>query len=420
MDLLILGSGGRESALEWKLTQSSDVNKIYVCPGNGGTANNLDLSLNDLNEIKSFATKNNLVTIVGPEGPLNNGIVNMFKEEKLEIFGPSKEAAQLETSKIFAKNFMKNANIPTAKFEIFSDYYDAVDYVKKYDGKVVIKADGLAAGKGVSVLDNIQDSVDYLNQLMINKTLGDAGKNVVIEQILKGEEISVFYLSDGNSVIRLSTAQDHKRIFDNDVGPNTGGMGSYSPCFFLSNDILEDIDKIAENTILNMKLSNKPFCGILYVGVIISNDKPYVLEYNVRFGDPEAQVLLPRMKSDFYPYIQASINQELDKMPELIWSNQFALCVILSSIGYPSKYPVNEKISGINNVLKMEDIYVFHSGTKMNQNILLTNGGRVLGITSLNKNLKKAIKNAYNAVNLVHWDNIYFRNDIGNKALKYF
>ena len=213
---------------------------------------------------------------------------------------------------------------------------------------------------------------------MINKTLGDAGKNVVIEQILKGEEISVFYLSDGNSVIRLSIAQDHKRIFDNDVGPNTGGMGSYSPCFFLSNDILEDIDKIAENTILNMKLSNKPFCGILYVGVIISNDKPYVLEYNVRFGDPEAQVLLPRMKSDFYPYIQASINQELDKMPELIWSNQFALCVILSSIGYPSKYPVNEKISGINNVLKMEDIYVFHSGTKMNQNILLTNFSMVL------------------------------------------
>ena len=212
----------------------------------------------------------------------------MFKEEKLKIFGPSKEAAQLETSKIFAKNFMKNTNIPTANFEIFSDYYDAVDYVKKHDGKVVIKADGLAAGKGVSILDNVQDSVNYLNQLMIKKTLGDAGKNVIIEQILKGEEISVFYLSDGNSVIRLSTAQDHKRIFDNDVGPNTGGMGSYSPCFFLSDNILEDIDKIAKTTILNMKLSNKPFCGILYVGVIISNDKPYVLEYNVRFGDPEA------------------------------------------------------------------------------------------------------------------------------------
>jgi phosphoribosylamine--glycine ligase len=419
MDLLILGSGGRESALEWKLNQSSFVNKIYVCPGNGGTTNNLNLSLNDLNEIKNFAKKNNLVTIVGPEVPLNNGIVNMFKEEKLKIFGPSKEAAQLETSKIFAKNFMKNANISTANFEIFSDYYDAVDYVKKHDGKVVIKADGLAAGKGVSILDNVQDSVNYLNQLMIKKTLGDAGNNVIIEQILKGEEISVFYLSDGNSVIRLSTAQDHKRIFDNDTGPNTGGMGSYSPCFFLSDSILEDIDKIAKNTILNMKLSNKPFCGILYIGVIISNDKPYVLEYNVRFGDPEAQVLLPRMKSDLYPYIEASINQELDKMPELIWSNQFALCVILSSLGYPNKYPVNEKISGVNQILKMQNIYVFHSGTKIEKNILLTNGGRVLGITSLNKNLNNAIKHAYNAVNLIKWDNIYFRNDIGNKALKY-
>ena len=418
VNVLVVGSGGREHALTWKLSNSDIVEQVFTAPGNGGTSNNVLISVDDIDELVKFAQEKNCFTVVGPEAPLANGIVDKFHEKHMPIFGPSKNAAQLESSKIWAKEFMKRNSIPTADFEIFDDAQKAKDFVKSYDKPVVIKADGLAAGKGVIVCDSKDEANDAIDAILTNKTFGDAGSKIIVEERIDGIEASYIALCDGKIGIPMATSQDHKRIFDDDKGPNTGGMGAYSPTPIIDDHLASEIqEKIIDKTIVSMNKEGIEFKGFLYAGIMIKDGMPYVLEYNVRMGDPECQPILMRLDSDLYEYLLASYEGNLKDLPKISWKQEYAVCVVLASKGYPESYPKNDKITGFENI--QENSFVFHAGTKKEDENILSNGGRVLGVTALGLTLQNAIDNAYSACQKLDWKNKYHRNDIGKKGLSY-
>ena len=411
-----MGAGGREHALSWKLSTSEKIDQVYAAPGNGGTLQNVELSVTDIEGLAKFAQEKNCFTVVGPEDPLAAGIVDAFVEKGLPIFGPSKNAAKLESSKIWAKEFMKRNSIPTADFEIFDDAQKAKDFVKSYEKPVVIKADGLAAGKGVIVCKNKDEANDAIDTILTKKSFGDAGSKIIIEERIDGVEASYIALCDGKIGIPMATSQDHKRVFDNDEGPNTGGMGAYSPTPIIDEKLGTEIqEKIIDKTIHAMRDEGFEFKGFLYAGIMIKDGIPYVLEYNVRMGDPECQPILMRLDSDLYDYLHASYEGKLNELPEISWKNQYSVCVVLASKGYPSSYPTGDEITGFENL--SSDAFVFHAGTKKQDDKIKSNGGRVLGVTALGSSLEDAINNAYDACNHIHWTNKYYRTDIGKKGL---
>ena len=416
VNVLVVGAGGREHALSWKLSTSEKIDQVYAAPGNGGTLQNVELSVTDIEGLAKFAQEKNCFTVVGPEDPLAAGIVDAFVEKGLPIFGPSKNAAKLESSKIWAKEFMKRNSIPTADFEIFDDAQKAKDFVKSYEKPVVIKADGLAAGKGVIVCKNKDEANDAIDTILTKKSFGDAGSKIIIEERIDGVEASYIALCDGKIGIPMATSQDHKRVFDNDEGPNTGGMGAYSPTPIIDEKLGTEIqEKIIDKTIHAMRDEGFEFKGFLYAGIMIKDGIPYVLEYNVRMGDPECQPILMRLDSDLYDYLHASSEGKLNELPEISWKNQYSVCVVLASKGYPSSYPTGDEITGFENL--SSDAFVFHAGTKKQDDKIKSNGGRVLGVTALGSSLEDAINNAYDACNHIHWTNKYHRTDIGKKGL---
>ncbi len=418
VNILVVGSGGREHALSWKLSQSSKVDKVFTAPGNGGTQNNVPISVDKIDELADFVSQNDCFAVVGPEAPLALGIVDKFNEKSLKIFGPTRKAAQLESSKIWAKQFMKRNEIPTAEFETFDDTNQASEYVKSISHPVVVKADGLAAGKGVIVCDSTEEALAAIDTILVKKIFGDAGNKIIIEERIDGIEASYIALCDGNIAISMASSQDHKRIYDNDRGPNTGGMGAYSPTSIIDDVMAQKIQKkIIEKTISSMRNEGISFKGFLYAGVMIKNGEPYVLEYNVRMGDPECQPITMRMDFDLYDYFVAAVDGTLSSMPPISWKNQTAVCVVLASKGYPETYPKNEEIKGLEQ--REEGTLVFHAGTKKENNSVLTNGGRVLGVTALGDTLESAISNAYSATEKISWPNKYCRTDIGKKGLTY-
>ena len=418
VNVLVVGSGGREHALSWKLAQSSLVDKVFTAPGNGGTENNVPISVDKIDELADFASQNNCFTVVGPEAPLASGIVDKFNEKKLKIFGPTKNAAQLESSKIWAKQFMQRNKILTAEFKIFDDAKQATEYVKSISHPLVVKADGLAAGKGVLVCDSTEEALAAIETILVKKIFGDAGNKIIIEERIDGIEASYIALCDGNIAIPMASSQDHKRIYDNDRGPNTGGMGAYSPTPIIDDSMAEKIqNQIINKTITAMKKENIPFKGFLYAGVMIKNGVPYVLEFNVRMGDPECQPITIRMNSDLYDYLNTSVDGTLSSMLPISWNDKTAVCIVLASKGYPESYLKNEEIKGLEQ--HNEGIFVFHAGTKKENNSILSNGGRVLGVTALGDTLESAISNAYSATENISWPNKYCRSDIGKKGLTF-
>jgi len=418
VNVLVIGSGGREHAIGWKLGQSDNVNTIFYAPGNGGTLNNVPISVDNLDELAKFASENNCFTVVGPEAPLAMGIVDMFNEMGLKIFGPTKKAAQLESSKIWAKQFLKRNNIPTAAFEVFNDAVKAKEYVNQIEYNVVLKADGLAAGKGVIVCDSKAEAEKSIDMMLVDKKFGDAGNNIIIEERIDGIEASYIALSDGKIAIPMATSQDHKRIFDNDKGSNTGGMGAYSPTPVIDKDLSQKIqEKIIDKTISSLRNEGITFKGFLYAGIMLKDGEPYVLEYNVRMGDPECQPILMRMDSDLFQYLVGSVEGTLENMPLISWKNKSAVCIVLASKGYPESYPTGEEIFGLGNTF--DDAYIFHAGTKELDKKIITNGGRVLGVTALGDTLEAAIKRAYDVTEKISWENKYLRTDIGKKGLSH-
>jgi len=418
VNVLVIGSGGREHAIGWKLGQSDNVNTVFYAPGNGGTLNNVPISVDNLGELAKFASENNCFTVVGPEAPLAMGIVDMFNEMGLKIFGPTKKAAQLESSKIWAKQFLKRNNIPTAAFEVFNDAVKAKEYVNQIEYNVVIKADGLASGKGVIVCDSKAEAEKSIDMMLVDKKFGDAGNNIIIEERIDGIEASYIALSDGKIAIPMATSQDHKRIFDNDKGPNTGGMGAYSPTPIIDKDLSQKIqEKIIDKTISSLRNEGITFKGFLYAGIMLKDGEPYVLEYNVRMGDPECQPILMRMDSDLFEYLVGSVEGTLENTPLISWKNKSAVCIVLASKGYPESYPKGEEIFGLGNTF--DDAYIFHAGTKELDKKIITNGGRVLGVTALGDTLEAAIKRAYDVTEKISWENKYSRTDIGKKGLSH-
>ncbi len=418
VNVLVVGSGGREHALGWKLGQSPKVDTIYFAPGNGGTQNNVDISSDDIEGLAKFAKDNNCLTVVGPEVPLSNGIVDEFIKKGLRIFGPTKNAAQLESSKIWAKNFMKRNGILTARFEVFDDPKKAIEFAKSVDYPLVVKADGLAAGKGVIVCNDSSEAVDAIEKILVQKSFGTAGSKIILEERIDGVEASFIALSDGATAYPMATSQDHKRIYDNDKGPNTGGMGTYSPTPVIDEHTANEIQKnVIEKTISSMKKEGIVFKGFLYAGIMLKDGKPYVLEFNARMGDPECQPIMMRMDSDLLEYIQASIDGTLSSLPAISWKKSSAVCVILASKGYPESYPKNEEIVGLDD--STPNSAVFHSGTRKENGKVLTSGGRVLGVTAVGDTLETAITNAYLRVGKINWPSKYCRTDIGKKGLNW-
>jgi phosphoribosylamine--glycine ligase len=418
VNILVVGSGGREHAIGWKLNQSDNVDRVFHAPGNGGTLNNVPISVDNLEELAKFASENNCITVVGPEAPLAMGIVDMFNERDLKIFGPTKKAAQLESSKIWAKQFLKRNNIPTAEFEVFDNAQKAKEYVDQIEHDVVIKADGLASGKGVIVCANKDEAKKSIDMMLLDKKFGEAGNRIIIEERINGIEASYIALSDGKIAMPMATSQDHKRVFDNDQGPNTGGMGAYSPTPIIDKGISQKIqEKIIDKTISALRNEGITFKGFLYAGIMLKDDEPYVLEYNVRMGDPECQPILMRMDSDLFEYLMGSVDGILKNMPQITWKKKSAVCVVLASKGYPESYPKGEEILGLGNTF--DDAYVFHAGTKEQDKKIITNGGRVLGVTALGDTLESAIKHAYSITKEITWKNKYLRTDIGEKGLTY-
>ena len=418
VNVLVIGSGGREHAIGWKLSQNDSVDRVFHAPGNGGTPNNIQISVDNLDELAKFASENDCFTVVGPEAPLAMGIVDFFNEKDLKIFGPTKKAAQLESSKIWAKQFLKRNNIPTAAFEVFDDPIKAKEYVSQVGYNVVIKADGLAAGKGVIVCNNKTEAEKSIDMMLVDKKFGNAGSKIIIEERIDGIEASYIALSDGKIGIPMATSQDHKRVFDNDEGPNTGGMGAYSPTAIMDKGISQKIqEKIIDKTISSLKDEGITFKGFLYAGIMLKDGEPYVLEYNVRMGDPECQPILMRMDSDLFEYLMGSVNGTLESMRPISWKNKSAVCIVLASKGYPESYPKGDEIFGLEQVF--DNGFIFHAGTKKQDTKIVTNGGRVLGVTGLGDTLESAINHAYDITEKISWENKYLRTDIGKKGLSY-
>jgi phosphoribosylamine--glycine ligase len=419
MKVLVIGSGGREHALVWKLAQSNLCTKIYAAPGNAGTSDepkteNVDLNSEDLDGLLAFAkTKEIDLTIVGPEAPLVLGLIDLFEKNNLLCLGPNKLAAQMEGSKIFMKDVLKKGNIPTATYEVFSDPKLAKEFLEKCDIPIVLKADGLAGGKGVIVAFSREEALEALNSLMIEQKLGSAGDNLVIEEFLKGEEASFIVLCDGENIIPLASSQDHKQRDDGDQGPNTGGMGAYSPTPLITEEFSAEImEEIILPTLAELKKRNIAYKGFLYAGLMIDEQEIKVLEYNCRFGDPETQPILMRMKSDFLDLCLKAAKQEL-KGEQIDWDERFALGVVMASKGYPEKYETGFPIMGIND--ENETAKVFHCGTKKAGEEILSNGGRVLCVTGLGKNLDAAFKKAYEVTSKISWNGAFYRKDIGKR-----
>lgn len=422
MKVLIIGSGGREHALTWKITQSDKVSKVFCAPGNAGTAGlaeNIDISAEDIPGLLEFAGKEEIdLTVVGPELPLTMGIVDEFQKHGLRVFGPDKKAAEIEGSKIFTKNLLKKYHIPTAECEIFSSISEARIYLEKASFPLVVKADGLAAGKGVIICRTLEEGMEAVSSIMEEKVFGEAGSRVVIEEFLTGEEASFLVFTDGKSILPMVTSQDHKPVYDNDEGPNTGGMGAYSPAPVISENLFQRIERdIMIPAVRGLASEGKPYRGVLYAGLMISGDQVKVLEFNARFGDPEAQPILMRMKNDLIPVLEAVIDGTLDKI-KIEWRKESSVCVVMASGGYPGPYEKGKEILGLEEAGALGDVVVFHAGTKKLENRICTSGGRVLGVTSLGNGVEEAIKKAYEAVRLIKWEDVHYRTDIGKKALK--
>jgi len=420
-NILVVGSGGREHALVWKL-QDKNVGKVFCAPGNGGISNSIPIQVTDFDRLAEFARENECFTVVGPEEPLAKGITNTFLSRGLEIYGVTKEAAIAESSKIWAKLFMKQQGIATAEFRTFEDPARAVDYVKEKGAPVVVKADGLAAGKGVAVCLTENEALAAIDDMMIQKKFGSSGERIMVEDLLVGEEASYMVIVDTESqaYVPLASSQDHKPIFDGDQGPNTGGMGAYSPAPIVTDDFEDEIQKrIVARFIDGMRHANIEFKGTLYLGLMICEGQPYVLEFNVRFGDPEIQPIVLRMKSDLFPYLDACANGRLAETEKIEWSSQAAVCVVMASSGYPGQYQRGKTIVGLDEVARIKNAVVFHAGTVKEGSSLVTSGGRVLGVTALGDTVPQAIEETYRAVDKIHWDGEYHRTDIGRKALRH-
>jgi phosphoribosylamine--glycine ligase len=423
MKVLIVGSGGREHAIAWKVSRSNKVDKLYCAPGNAGTqefAESVNISAMDLDGLADFAEQEKIdLTIIGMDDPLVAGVVDVFEARNLRVFGPRKNAAIIEGSKAFSKDLMKKYNLPTAAYETFDHSDQAIEYLTTCNYPIVLKADGLALGKGVLICGNFEEAKAGVKAIMLDKQFGTAGNRLVVEEFMSGREVSVLAFCDGTNIKTMTSAQDHKRAKDGDQGLNTGGMGTFSPSPFYTREVDDFCKKhIYQQTMDAMKAEGRDFVGILFVGLMLTEKGPKVLEYNARFGDPETQVVLPRMKNDIVEVFEACIDGKLNDI-NLEFENNAAVCVVLASDGYPEKYDKGFVIHGLENFKDKDGFYVFHSGTKRTENGVVTNGGRVLGVTAIGKDLKEARKNAYEATNWIQYDNKYKRNDIG-RAIEEF
>lgn len=421
MKVLVVGGGGREHALVWKLRQSPLVRKVYAAPGNAGIAELAecaDISVTDIRLLADFAERHGIdLTVVGPELPLTMGIVDEFERRGLRIFGPGREAAALEGSKVFAKRFMKRHGIPTGYHQEFDRAEDARRYIREVGAPTVVKADGLAAGKGVVVCRTVEEALDAVSLMMEARAFGDAGNQVVVEEFLHGEEVSFLAFTDGTTVLPLPAAQDHKAALDHDRGPNTGGMGAYSPAPVLSEAVQRKVmERILVPTVKGMAAEGRPYRGVLYAGLMIHDGEPRTLEFNARLGDPEAQVLLARMASDLAPVLEAAVDGRLHEA-QIAWRPDPAVCVVMAAAGYPGSFEKGKPIAGLRAAARLKDVVVFHAGTALHQGQVVTAGGRVLGVTAWGKDLATAIEKAYRSVGKIHWDGVHYRTDIGRKAL---
>ena len=425
MNVLVIGSGGREHALVWKLKQSPQVTNLYCAPGNGGIAELatcVDIKADDIDRLAAFAAREKIdLTVVGPEGPLAEGVVDLFRQKKLRIFGPSRLASRLEASKSFAKHIMTKYNIPTASYREFNDYDEAIAYVRGQNAAQVIKADGLCGGKGVFVADTLREQEQALDAILKQRVFKAAGSSVVIEEKLVGEEASILVLCDGEAMVPLPASQDHKQVFDDDQGPNTGGMGAYSPAPIITPAMAVRIERdIIAPAIRGMRAEGCPYQGVLYAGLMITSQGPKVLEFNVRFGDPETQAILPRLQTDLYEVLCATADSRLAGV-SLAWDTRACVCVVLVAGGYPDRYQKGKIINGLERVKKLSDVMVFHAGTRKNKTgALLTDGGRVLGVTGLGAGISGAIARTYEACKMITFSGMHMRTDIGGKALAHY
>ncbi len=421
MKILVVGGGGREHALVWKIAQSPLVKKVYCAPGNPGTAGlaeNLPIRADEIGKLLEFAWNERIdLTVVGPEQPLSLGIVDTFENHDLKIFGPHQQAALIEGSKAFSKDLMRKYNVPTAAYGVFSDIGEAEAFIDRTGLPIVIKADGLAAGKGVIIAQTRQEAVDTVTDMLSGNAFGSAGSRVVIEEFLTGEEASFLAITDGKNIIPLASAQDHKAIFDGDQGPNTGGMGAYSPAPVVTREIHEiAMRDVLRPTVDGMAAEGRPYRGVLYAGLMVKDGKVKTLEFNARFGDPECQPLLMRMKSDIVPLLLAAASGDISGM-DIEWHDRAAVCVVMAAEGYPGEYRKGDAISGLADAAKLDDVYVFHAGTAQDGGRCVTNGGRVLGVTAMDDTVEQAIARAYQAASVISWPGVQFRTDIGRKAI---
>lgn len=422
MNVLVVGKGGREHTLAWALRRSPLVETLYAAPGNPGVSTLgacVDIAPEDAGEIARFARENAIdLVVVGPDGALEAGVVDAVEREGIRAFGPTRSAAEIEWSKVFAKQMMREEGIPTAAFAVFSDVDAARKYVREQGAPIVVKADGLAAGKGALVCHTEEEALGALDDVMTSRLFGDAGRHVVIEACMEGEEASVFAISDGERVMPLVPSQDHKPVYDGDRGPNTGGMGAYAPAPLIDATALRDIqDRIIEPAILGMKKRGRTYRGVLYCGIMMTEEGPMVVEFNSRFGDPEAQVILPLLEDDFAELAVVVSEGRLPDRP-LSWKRKSAACVVMASGGYPGSYEKGLEITGLESVKEMDDVYAFHADTAMRDGKLVTNGGRIMGVTALADDLRGSIDRAYEAVDRIRFDKRYFRGDIGEKGLR--
>lgn len=418
-NVLVVGSGGREHALAWKIAESPRLGKLYVSPGNGGTcqiAENIPIKATDISGLARFVEKNAVdITVVGPDDPLALGIVDIFRSRGLRIFGPSRDAAQIETSKAFAKRLMRDSSIPTAQFRVFRKYGNALRYIRKLGAPIIIKASGLALGKGAYVCGTLAEAENALSEIMLERVHKDAGNEVIVEEFLEGQEISIHALCDGKTSVLMPTAQDHKAIFDGDKGKNTGGMGTIAPVPWVKNETLDEVKcQIVQPAIDALAKIGRPFSGCLYPGLKMTSDGPKVLEFNARFGDPETQSYMRLLKTDLLDILDACVDGNLGNI-KINWRPGFAVCVVIASGGYPDKYRKGFPIFGVEEAEKNKDIVVFHAGAEFTD-MLVTSGGRVLGVTAIGQTLNEAILSAYDAISRIAFKDMYYRKDIGSNV----
>ena len=422
MKVLVIGGGGREHSLVWKIAKSPEVSKIFCAPGNPGIseiAECIDITADQTNLLCEFAAKEDIgLTVVGPEAPLVDGIVDVFSKHNLKVFGPDQKAAILEDSKVFSKLLLRKHGIPTADFKCFDDHSQARHYVLSRGAPIVVKADGLSKGKGVFVCKTNDEALQAIDSIMKDRVFGNAGDQVVIEECLIGEEVSLLAFTDGRTIVPMESSQDHKTVYDGDEGPNTGGMGAYSPVPIMTSELYREVEKnILVPTVHAMNKEGRPYKGVIYIGLMITFAGPMVLEFNVRFGDPEAQVILTRMKSDIVPIMLATISGGLDNV-DLEWFPQASVCVVMAAGGYPGQYDNGKEIKGLDSLKNQEGISVFHAGTKSENVKIVTNGGRVLNVAACGEDIKEAQKKVYEAVSKISFDGAHYRRDIADKAIK--